>query len=135
MSAATKRPRVVPPTVEDVMYYARFLMENDPFKHRAPAEEERAFRALFGCRAGVVLVLWNKLVNEDLLPKNGQMKHLLWTLAYCKVYGKWKSMRKLTQTNPKTLHKWIELFKKSIELLASDVVSLNRWLCILDIAA
>lgn len=118
-----KRQRAVDPTVEDVMYYGRFVMENDPFKQRAPQEEDRAFRALFGCGPEVVLSLWNKIVFYDLLPHNGQMKHLLWTLMYCKTYAKWKTMRKLTNTDPKTLRRWIYLFYQSIEELSPNVVS------------
>lgn len=124
MTTCAKRPRTVPLTAEDVMYHARFLMENDPFKHRAPREEDRGYRALFGCSSQVTLTLWNKLIQHGLLPKDGQLKHLLWMLAYCKTYGKWKSMQRLTQTNPKTLRKWIKLFKLAIEELVSEVVSL-----------
>lgn len=123
--SAGKRQRAMDPTVQDVMYFGRFMMENDPFKHRAPQEEDRAFRALFGCGPEIVLVLWNKLVSNDLIPRNGQMKHLLWTLMYCKTYAKWKTMRKLTETDPKTLRKWIDLFYQSIQELSPYVVSLS----------
>jgi hypothetical protein len=40
---ATKRSRVAEPSVVEVMYFARFIMENDPFKARAPMEEDRQF--------------------------------------------------------------------------------------------
>ena len=105
------------------MYFGRFLMENDPFKHRAPREEDKAFRALIGCCPVVVLDLWNKLIEHDALPENGTMLHLLWTLMYSKQYAKWSTMRKLTGTDPKTLRKWIGLFYSAIELLEPVVVS------------
>lgn len=119
----TKRARVEPPTVQHVMHYGRLLMEKDPFKHRAPREEGRNFRALFGCSPEVVLVLWLKLEGEDLLPEEGTMTHLLWTFMHCKQYSKWKTMNQTTGTDPKTLRKWIKVFLDAVELLESSVVS------------
>jgi hypothetical protein len=111
------------PSLVDVMHYGRMLMERDPFKDKAPREEERAFRALFGCGPNIVLTLWKMLLKEDLIPNGATMVHLLWTLMYCKQYGKWSTMRKLTNTDPKTLRKWINQFMYNIELLEPDVVS------------
>eukprot|EP00977_Amphora_coffeiformis_P014276 scaffold3950_cov138-Amphora_coffeaeformis.AAC.1 len=121
-TTTSKRARTEPPSVEDVMYYARFFMEKDPFKHKAPKVEDDAFRAMFGCGPAIVLKLWNLLVEHSLMPRMGQMKHLLWTLMYCKTYAKWKTMQKLTETDPKTLRKWIDLFYESIFELAPKVI-------------
>jgi hypothetical protein len=117
-----KRQRTVPPTVEDVLHCGRLIMENDPFKEKSPKEEDANFRALFGCGPHVCLVTWNKLVAADVVPKGGAMKHLLWTLMYHKTYGRWKTMRKLTNTDPKTLRKWIDLFRRAFVLIEPDVV-------------
>lgn len=119
----SKRARAVEASKVDVMHFGRLLMNNDPFKHRAPKEEDRAFRALFGCSAAIVLVLWKKLVAGDLIAEGGRMTHLLWTLMYCKQYGKWPTMRKLTGADPKTLRKWISQFEDAIVLLLPEVVS------------
>jgi hypothetical protein len=124
-SSKTKRARVEQAKLEDVLYFGRFLMEKDPFKHRAPREEDRAFRAMFGSSASNVLKLWQLLVSLDILPEGGTLMHLLWTLMYTKQYGKWSTMRKLTNTDPKTLRKWIGLFYDAIELLEPEVVSLT----------
>ena len=70
-----------------------------------------------------MLDLWNKLNGHGVLPENGTMAHLLWTLMYSKQYGKWSTMRKLTGTDPKILRKWIGLFYSAIELLEPVVVS------------
>jgi hypothetical protein len=112
-------------TLDDVLHDARIIMENDPFKHKAPQEENRSYRALFGCGPEVTLALWNRLVDNDGagLPDDVTVKHLLWTLMYCKQYGKWKTMRKLTNTDPKTLRKWIAVILNAVELIESDVVS------------
>lgn len=122
-SAGTKRQRVVPLTIEDVLFKARIIMENDPFKEKAPQEEDRSFRALFGCSPDIVLKLWNMLVAGGLLPAGGTLTHLLCTFLHAKTYGKWKTMRRLTKTDPKTLRKWIKLFLEHSSQLEGEVVS------------
>ena len=120
---AAKRPRTLPLSLDDVYWYARLIMENDPFKDRAPRDEDRNFRALFGCGADIVLKLWRLLEANDLIPVGGIITHLLWALLHAKTYGKWKTMRKLTKSDPKTLRKWIFEFLNSIEQLEGLVVS------------
>ena len=121
--ANNKRARVLPPSEDDVLHFARMIMEKDPFKARAPMEEDRNFLALFGCRAKIVLELWILLQEHDLVPDDGTILQLLWTLTYCKTYPKWTTMRKMTGKDPKTLRKWINLFLQSIEQLEAVVVS------------
>ena len=118
-----KRARVATPSLVDVMYFGRLIMEKDPFKERAPRAEDRAFRAIFGCSPTVVLAAWNKMVDCDLIPAGGEMKHLLWALMYAKQYGKWPTMRIMTGTDPKTLRKWIYQFFDAISLLEPTIVS------------
>ena len=118
-----KRVRVAELTLDDVLYFGRLVMENDPFKEKAPRSEDQAFRAMFGCSQVVVLTLYNKLVSNDLLPDGGSLKHLLWALMYAKQYGKWLTMRKLTSTDPKTLRLWINRFFDAIASLEPVVVS------------
>lgn len=113
------------PTVDDVLFKARIIMEKDPFKERAPPEEDRAFRALFGCGPEIVHRLWILLCKHELVPEGGSMTHLLWTLMYAKTYGKWKTMRQLTQSDPKTLRLWIGRFIEAISYLEADLVSLK----------
>lgn len=120
----SKRPRQTVPVVGDVLQKARLIMHNDPFKDRAPREEDRAFRALFGCAAHIVLKLWILLVTHDLVPEDGNMTHLLWTLMYLKTNAKWKALRQLTGgADPKTLRKWIfDEFLPAISMLEPIVV-------------
>ena len=105
--AGTKRQREAEPAVQDVLHYGRLIIHNDPFKDRAPREEDRAFCALFGCGAHIVLIVWNALKFHELTPAGGTMTHLLWTLLYFKTYPSWKTMSKLTNADPKTLRRWI----------------------------
>jgi hypothetical protein len=111
-----------------VLYFGRLIMEKDPFKDKAPQEEVRSFRALFGCAPNVVLTLWDKLVAFDLIPEGGAMKHLLWALTYAKQYGKWRTMRQLTSTDPKTLRNWIYKFFDAIAMLEPFIVSSSMML-------
>jgi hypothetical protein len=128
---APKRARVAATSLDDVMHFGRLIMEKDPFKQKAPREEDKAFRALFGCSPVVVLTLWNKLSNADLIPDQGTVTHLLWTLMHCKQYGKWATMKKLANgVDPKTLRKWINQFLYNVEVLEDDVVC---WCMLLDV--
>jgi hypothetical protein len=129
-----KRVRMDDLTIDDVLYFGRLVMENDPFKERAPSSEGPAFRAMFGCSQAVVLDLYNKLVSNDLLPDGGKVKHLLWALMYAKQYAKWVTMRKLTNTDPKTLRLWIHRFFDAIASLEPEIVSILvdcclNWIC------
>jgi hypothetical protein len=83
-SMATKRARVSPPSVENILRFARSIMNDDPFKEVAPKEEDERFRALFWCPPDVCIVEWYKLLRSDLIPEQGTMVHLLCTLMYCK---------------------------------------------------
>lgn len=127
----SKRPRIIPTNVNHVLHFARLIMEKDPFKHKAPKEENANFRALFGCSPDVVLILWYRLQKYDYLPENGTLMHLLWTLMYTYTYPKWKTMRQLTNgTDMKTLRKWIGEFRTAICYLEPFIVSTKSFLCL-----
>jgi hypothetical protein len=128
MAAApsTKRARVSEVSEDDVIHFGRILMSDDPFKHRAPKEEDAAFRALFGCKPLIILKLWNLLAENDLIPDGVRMTHLLWTFIYCKQYPKWKTMSMLTKADQKTIRKFIRDILYNVELLEGEVVSLSH---------
>ena len=98
-------------------------MDRDPYKERAPKDEERIFRALFGCGPVTVSQLWKLLAENDEVPPGGRMIHLLWTLLFVKVYPLEETMTRFTSSDPKTSRKWILEFMKAIAGLESDVVS------------
>jgi hypothetical protein len=87
-------------------------MEKDPFKHKAPREEENAFRALFGCSPVVVLMLWYKLSNTNLIPDQGTMTHWLWTLMHCKQYERHKGTSSVRHPL-EVLHRWKDKLRLS----------------------
>ena len=99
-------------------------MQADPFKERAPREEERAFCALFGCLCHVAYLLWKQLNAHGLLPQGGTMTHLLWTLAFLKVYPSEESLKSLFGgADIKTIRKRVDQFMTSVALLEPFVVS------------
>ena len=101
------------------------MLEQDPFKERAPTNEELHFRALFGCSVAVVTIGWNRMLELDLLPEKAEIKHYLWTLAWCKVYPTDKAASKLFGVDPKTWKKWIDLMLNAITDLEGLVVRLQ----------
>ena len=106
-------------------------MHNDPFKERAPAEEDKRFRSLFGCGVVVAHKLWQLLNTHRLVPSGGTMTHLLWTLTFLKVHPSELAMKTLTgSTDNKTIRKWVVQFYKAIaqlELILVRTCLRNLW--------
>ncbi len=91
--------------------------------------EDWLFKEYFGVSVTVVLVIWNLLNAQDLIPKKGEIKHLLWALALLKFYLKQGLVCSLVgrtkgAVNPKTFRNWVWKFIFNIELLDKVVVSL-----------
>lgn len=67
-------------SINDVLQYARIILDNDPCMDHAPVEEGGRFNAIFGIPAELVLMLWLMLEEFDFSPINGTMIHFLRTL-------------------------------------------------------
>ena len=74
--------------LEIFMRLAREIWGQDPSKVRAWAVEDRRFREFLGCSVVVVRSLWRRLVMTSQVPYGEELKHLLWTLLFMKVYPK-----------------------------------------------
>ena len=90
--------------------------------------ERRGFREFFGTSVEIVCMLWHLLVEHNLLPEGGKLKHLLWTLYFFKVYPKQgPGCAALGGSggaiDPKTLRKWVWPFSDAIADLHAHVVS------------
>jgi hypothetical protein len=119
-----KRQRPVRPEVQDLLRLARIIWSRDPSKARTTQTEDRDFREHFGCGVLVALALWGMLLTTDLLPDDGTLEHLLWTLLFMKTYNKQKTLCSLCGgIDPKTFKNWVELFIESISYLEPMVVS------------
>ena len=118
-----KRMREEPAVADDFMLKARIIMDNDPFKERAPRGIDRSFHALFGCSCVVAYSLWQHLVSNTLVPAGGSMTHLLWSLMFLKVYPTEDALKRLTGgADQKTTRKWIDLFLDAIARLQPTLV-------------
>ena len=85
------------------------------------AVSARRFATYFGVDAFVCEILWNHVVaSADILNIEGYaLKHLLWGLAFLKVYGSENFMSSLFRCTPKTFRKWAKL---TVALIASQRV-------------
>ena len=119
----TKRQRAVTPGPTDLLFKARIIMHDDPFKERAPIGEDTKFRALFGCSHEIALMLWRMLLESKLVPKGGTITHFLWTLLFLKVYPTEENMKLLTRgADQKTIRKWVPQFIESISATCDSLV-------------
>jgi hypothetical protein len=119
-----KRQRPVRPEVQDLLRLARIVWSRDPSKARTTQTEDRDFREHFGCGVLVALALWGMSLTTDLLPDDGTLEHLLWTLLFMKTHNEQKTLCSLCGgADPKQFKNWVELFAEAISYLEPMVVS------------
>ena len=118
-----KRLRSSDATLEYVLSKAREIWGRDPNKARSLGTKDLEFRSFFGCGPLVFLSLWSMLITTDLLPPDGTIVHLLWTLMFLKMYSTQKTLCSLAGgVNPETFRKWTWLFIRAIAALEPYVV-------------
>lgn len=119
-----KRQREETITIEDVLITARGLWQQEnPYVRSTAQQEDRKFREHFGCGPLVALTAWNMLVDHELLPDGGRLEHYLWTLQFCKAYGKLSTLCQLCKCDAKTLTKWVWQFIHALSELEPYLVS------------
>lgn len=107
-----------------VMKVARKIFRRDPDRARSLMIEDRRFRDFFGYSSVVALIIWRKLELASLVPENGTMECLMWTLLCVQLYPKKEVMYVLIQVHDsKTYRKRIWSFIEAIADLAGQVVS------------
>jgi len=85
---------------------------------------KRQFISMFGCTLDIVMIVWRKLVLQEMLPDDARVKHLLWTLAFLKVYGSEYVMASMFRCTEKTMRKWVWLFidkMSSLEIVSKGI--------------
>ena len=115
-------------SLDKIMIVARDMQNRGTRCTGAKVVEDRLFKEYFGVSAAVALIVWELLDKHDLVPEKGQIKHLLWTLVFLKVYPKQGPVCSLVggikgAVDPKTFRKWVWKFIFNIELLDKVVVS------------
>lgn len=128
MDDSNKRKRNTEPTPEDFILVGKDIQNKSGRSTGSAAEEERAFREFFGTTAPVVTALWRLLTEHTLVPEEGMIKHLLWTLHFLRAYPKQAVACSTVggsggAIDPKTLRNHIWPFIEAIAFLIPDVVS------------
>ena len=122
----TKRARITPEpaSVEDVMYLARTMWRRDnPHQRSSAQQEDRDFRETFGKGPFVAHTTWTMLVAHDLVPENGELEHLRWTMMFVKQYFKTRAMKTACNVDSKTIKKYVWPFLSAIADLEGYLVS------------
>ncbi len=113
-----------------------FLLEGKDIQNKAgwpigSAETEDChFLEFFGTGLFVVAKLWILMAEHDVIPPEGEIKHLLWTLHYLKAYPRQAAVCSTVGgstggIDPKTLWKYMWLFIRAMADLEPAVVSIN----------
>ena len=115
-------------SLDAIVSVARDIQNRSGQRVGAEVVEARYFKEYFGVSAVVVLIVWDLLVEHDLLPEKGQIKHLLWMLVFLKVYPKQGPVcsvvgGKKGAIDPKTFRKWVWTFIFNKAFLDEVVVS------------
>ena len=92
--------------------------------------EECHFREFFGTGASVISKLWIMMVDHAVIPPEGEIKHLLWTLHFLKAYPRQSAVCSTVggstgAIDPKTFRKLMWPFILSVANLETAVVSLK----------
>ena len=117
--------------IPDFVRVARDMQNLNNSNAEFTATGARLFKEFFGTSLFVIEILWEMLVEDNLLPENGEPRHLLWTLFFLKTYPKQALGCSVVgasagAVDPKTMKKWVWDFIDSIGELVDDVVSTRR---------
>jgi hypothetical protein len=77
----------------------------------------RKFRGFFGVSPKVVARLWNTLYFQKKIPDGGMVIHLLWTMAFLKLYDTESIYLTMFAVTDKTFRKWVWKFLDSIHTI------------------
>jgi DDE superfamily endonuclease len=92
-------------------------------KTRSAKTEERRFRGHFGTSPEICSILWDMVDPGRTMPKGARPKHLLWSLAFLKLYLNEEALSGLAGgVDEKTLRKWTWIFVYAMSDLEAIVV-------------
>lgn len=116
------------PDVVDVTRFARDMWRRDDRhneKDKSVNAEDRDFREWFGCAPSMAVIVWCLLVRTDLVPVNGELCHLLWTLLFLKCYPREHLMAVSCGADRQTVSKWVWIFLDALASLEPHVASFS----------
>ena len=91
-------------------------------RHSHSLDFSRAFRSYFGMSPLLCVHVWDEL--DSSLPKGASPRHLLWSLAFLKIYATEDVMVSIAKTTRKTFRKWVKVF---VDLLYSGLHYVSTW--------
>jgi hypothetical protein len=91
--------------------------------NRATRMSRERFASFFGCSPTVAAHVWNR-IQVKLLHATFTAKHLLWTLAFLKLYNSEAVLASMCRCTEKTLRKWVWIGVDVLESL--DLVRVCR---------
>ena len=83
----------------------------------------RLFSEHFCVSPWVTSCIWNRMIDHDCLPDKANLKHLLWTLFFMKVYATEFVLASACECDPVTYRKWVHLILEALNELEAYVVS------------
>ncbi|KAL3795485.1 hypothetical protein ACHAWO_001837 [Cyclotella atomus] len=118
-TAGAKRSRTTEPSSADFYVIGRDIQNRSNHRVSSDLSEDQRFREYFGCSAEIALIVWNLLIQYELLPDEAQIAHHLWALFFMKIYAKEKVTCGAVggqggAIDPKTLRKYIWPMIKAI---------------------
>ena len=124
----TKQKRMSKPTARDFLLGGKDIQNKAGRPIGSDGTEDRHFREFFGAGPFVVAKLWILMANHDIIPPEGKIKHLLWTLHFLKAYPRQATVCSTVggstgAIDPKTFRKYMRPFIRSIADLETAVVS------------
>lgn len=106
----------------DVKHHSIFMMRMPTMKSNIVFDDK--FRAFFGCSLETTAEAWNIMVDADLLPRKGMVYHLLWTLAFLKLYNNQRVLATICGVCELTLRKWTKLFLNALSEI--DIIKMEN---------
>jgi len=82
----TKRTRMSTPVASDFILVGKDIQNKAGRPIGSMGTEDRNFREIFGAGPFVVAKLWTLMTDQDLIPPDGKIEHLMWTLHFLKAY-------------------------------------------------
>jgi hypothetical protein len=94
-------------------------------KHYKNTTLERRIRASYGFCPFTILKVWSYVVQNGVLPKNGEPKHLLWMLAFLKTYNTYDVYASWYKCTPLTFRTWVWKFMYAVASI-DNIVSTKK---------
>jgi hypothetical protein len=120
------------PTARDFLLGGKDIQNKAGRAIGSAGTEERHFREYFGMGLSVISKLWIMMADHTVIPPEGEIKHLFWTLYFLKAYP-WQSAvcsmvgGSTGAIDPKTFWKYMWPFIHSIADLGTVVTSLQSF--------